>query len=97
MFQDYPYLYEGDAAYEEGYLQAYADSPGAIVVGAFDGARMVGAATGAPMEDHAPEFGEPFAAKGYDIAEIFYFEESVLLEGYRGRGIGHAFFDARER
>ena len=27
---------------------------------------------------------------------MFYFGESVLLAGYRGRGIGHAFFDRRE-
>jgi GNAT superfamily N-acetyltransferase len=27
---------------------------------------------------------------------VFYFGESVLLPEYRGRGLGHAFFDARE-
>ena len=27
---------------------------------------------------------------------VFYFGESVLLPEYRGRGIGHAFFDQRE-
>ncbi len=96
VFRAYPYLYDGDAAYEGEYLNAHVESPGAIVVGAFDGARMVGAATGAPMEDHAAEFGEPFAAAGYDISKVFYFGESVLLPEYRGRGIGHAFFEARE-
>jgi GNAT superfamily N-acetyltransferase len=96
VFRAFPYLYDGDRAYEEKYLAAYAGSPGAIVVGAWDGERLVGAATGAPMEDHAAEFAAPFAERGYDLAEIFYCGESVILPEYRGRGVGHAFFDHRE-
>ena len=56
VFRDWPYLYDGDAEYEENYLQAYR-SPGAVVVAALDGDRIVGAATGAPMADHAADFG----------------------------------------
>lgn len=96
VFRSYPYLYDGDLDYEESYLRAYAESRGAIMVGAWDGDRLVGAATGAPMEDHAAEFGAPFAAAGYDLAEIFYCGESVLLPQYRGQGVGHAFFEHRE-
>lgn len=96
VFRAYPYLYDGDLAYEERYLAAYAASPGAVVVGARDGERLVGAATGAPMEDHAAEFAQPFAERGYDLAQIFYCGESVLLPDYRRQGIGHAFFDHRE-
>jgi GNAT superfamily N-acetyltransferase len=96
VFRAYPYLYDGDAAYEEKYLATYAASPGAIVVGAFDGDRLIGAATGAPMEDHAKEFAAPFAERGYDLTRIFYCAESVLLPEYRGHGVGHAFFDHRE-
>jgi GNAT superfamily N-acetyltransferase len=96
VFRDWPYLYDGDEAYERQYLRAYADSPGALVVGAFDGDRLVGAATAAPMEDHAAEFAAPFAARGHALNDILYCGESVLLPAYRGRGAGHAFFDARE-
>ena len=96
VFRDWPYLYDGDAAYEENYMRAYADSMNALVVGAYDGETLAGAATAAPMEDHAAEFAAPFRAKGWDIAEIVYCGESVLLPQYRGRGVGHAFFDARE-
>ena len=52
VFRDFPYLYDGDADYERDYLRAY-QSPGAVVVAAMDGDRVVGAATGAPMADHA--------------------------------------------
>ena len=96
VFRDWPYLYDGDPGYEEAYLQSYRESEGAIVVGAFDGARLVGAATGTPMADHADEFAAAFAGSGIGLAEVFYCAESVLLPEYRGRGLGHAFFDARE-
>ena len=96
VFRDWPYLYDGDAAYERGYLQTYRDSADAILVGAFDGDRLVGASTGTPMEDHAEDFAAAFDGQGYDLKDIFYCAESVLLPQYRGRGIGHAFFEARE-
>lgn len=100
VFRDFPYLYDGDRAYERDYLAAYADSPGALVVGAFartdQGDRLVGAATAAPMADHAAAFAAPFRASGMDIGHVYYFGESVLLPEWRGHGIGHAFFDRRE-
>ncbi len=96
VFSDWPYLYEGSMTYEERYLRAYADSSGAVIVGAWQGTEVVGAATGAPMEDHAAEFPEPFIREGYNPDEIFYFGESVLLRVFRGQGAGHAFFDLRE-
>lgn len=95
VFRAYPYLYDGDLDYERGYLQTYRDSAEAILVGAFDGARLVGASTGTPMEDHT-EFAGAFRGQDIDLEEIFYCAESVLLPQYRGRGVGHAFFDARE-
>jgi GNAT superfamily N-acetyltransferase len=96
VFRDWPYLYDGDAAYERAYLRRYRDRPGAILVGAFEGDRLVGAATGSPMEDHADDFGDVFAATGLPPERVFYCAESVLLPAWRGRGIGHRFFDLRE-
>jgi GNAT superfamily N-acetyltransferase len=96
VFADWPYLYEGDAAYEAGYLKEFAAAPDAVLVAAFDGARIVGAATAAPMAHQKAQFRNPFAARGYDIDRLFYFGESVLLPEYRGHGVGHAFFDHRE-
>lgn len=96
VFRDWPYLYDGDLDYERGYLQSYRDSDRAIVVGAFDGERLVGAATGAPLADHAEDFAAAFDGTGLDLSQIFYCAESVLLPEYRGQGVGHAFFDLRE-
>jgi len=96
VFRAWPYLYDGDAAYEESYLQTYRESEDAILVGAFDGDRLVGASTGTPMQDHAEDFAAAFAGQDVPLSDIFYCAESVLLPEYRGQGIGHAFFDARE-
>ncbi len=96
VFRDFPYLYDGDLAYEERYLQTYRQSQDAILVGAYDGTRLVGAATGTPMEDHARDFAAAFKGQGIALSDIFYCAESVLLPEYRGHGIGHRFFEARE-
>ena len=96
VFRDWPYLYDGDRDYERQYLQSYRDSEGAILVGAFDGDRLIGASTGTPLADHADDFAAAFADTGYALDQVFYCAESVLLPGYRGHGIGHRFFDARE-
>jgi len=48
------------------------------------------------MADHAEDFAAAFADQDVPLSDIFYCAESVLLPDYRGQGIGHAFFDARE-
>ena len=133
VFRAFPYLYEGDAAYEERYLATFAAAPGAVIVGAFaradavppggatdvpgasadapgaalnvpgaamgvpgGGMRMVGAATACPLARAEPAFAAPFAAAGHDPSDWYYFGESVLEPAHRGRGIGVAFFAARE-
>lgn len=96
VFRAFPYLYDGDHAYERRYLESYRRSPDAILVGAFDGDRLVGAATGTRLTDHADDFAAAFAGTGIDLETVFYCAESVLLPAWRGRGIGHRFFDLRE-
>lgn len=96
VFREYPYLYDGDIEYEKNYLEQYVESPEAYIVGAFDNGKLVGAATGAPLEDSADAFSAPFRRHGFALKQVFYFGESVLDKPYRGRGIGHAFFDRRE-
>lgn len=96
VFRDWPYLYDGDLGYERDYLAAYRDNPRAVIIGAFDGDRLVGAATGMPMQDHDDDFAAAFDGTGQDLGQIFYCAESVLLPSWRGQGIGHRFFELRE-
>lgn len=96
VFREFPYLYDGNEAYEREYLAGYCDSAQSVAVVARDGDRAVGVSTGMPLADEAPEFQAPFRDRGYDLGRVFYFAESVLLPEYRGRGIGKRFFDERE-
>ncbi|MEO1306917.1 MAG: GNAT family N-acetyltransferase [Pseudomonadota bacterium] len=96
VFRDWPYLYDGDLDYERRYMASYKGNPNAILVGAFDGNRLVGAATGTPLLDHDDDFSAALSGKGVSEETVFYCAESVLLSDYRGQGAGHTFFDARE-
>lgn len=96
VFAAFPYLYAGSEDYEREYLAEFTASPDAVLVAAFDGDRIVGAATASPLIGQDPYIRGPFERAGIDPVGIFYFGESVLLPEYRGQGIGHAFFDHRE-
>tara|TARA_R110002050_G_scaffold1244_1_gene8461 strand:+ start:731 stop:1318 length:588 start_codon:yes stop_codon:yes gene_type:complete len=96
VFRDYPYLYDGDLAYEERYLQTYIQAPDSVIVLAFDDDKVVGASTGIPLKYETDEVKQPFIDAGYDIDKVFYCGESVLISAYRGQGAGVAFFDHRE-
>jgi GNAT superfamily N-acetyltransferase len=97
VFRDFPYLYDGKLDYERRYLTTYAQSPDSLFVLALDGERVVGASTGIPLTDAEPEFQAPFLEQGIPLERVFYFGESVLQRDYRGQGLGHHFFDAREQ
>lgn len=94
VFRAFPYLYDGDAAYEAHYMRSYRDNPRAVLVVARDGGRIVGAATGMPLRDHGD--ASQLVGELPPRERVFYCAESVLLPEYRGRGTGHAFFDQRE-
>lgn len=98
VFREYPYLYEGSLEYEAHYLRSYASAARGTLVIARDGSELVGAATALPLLEHADaaELAPTLASAGYAPEHTYYFGESVLRRAYRRRGIGHAFFDARE-
>jgi len=96
VFRDWPYLYEGDDGQEQTYLSAFARSPDAALVVAFDGEAPVGCSTCLPLAHESANVRAPFEARGWEVQGFCYFGESVLLAEYRGQGIGVAFFAGRE-
>lgn len=97
VFREWPYLYAGDPAYEERYLEAFSRAPGAAVVLARAAGRIVGAATALPLAEADPVFGDAFRRAGSPVEDVCYFGESVLETVWRGQGIGRRFFELRER
>ncbi|MFM2417063.1 MAG: hypothetical protein RL385_1786 [Pseudomonadota bacterium] len=96
VFREYPYLYDGTLDYERRYLASYAQCPESVVVVARDAGKVVGASTAMPLTAHGEGLVPTFAAAGIAPDSVYYFGESVLDAAYRGRGLGHAFFDHRE-
>ncbi|WP_413205628.1 GNAT family N-acetyltransferase [Rhodospirillum sp. A1_3_36] len=96
VFREFPYLYDGTTEYERKYLETYAKARDGVVVTAFDGDRVIGAATALPLTAEPDHMAAPFREAGIAPETVFYFGESVLEPAYRGRGLGHAFFDGRE-
>ncbi|TNF04244.1 MAG: GNAT family N-acetyltransferase [Sphingomonadales bacterium] len=96
VFREWPYLYDGTETYEETYLREFMKEPGSVLVIAKVDGKTVGAATASPMTGQKEAFRAPFIKRGFDMERLFYFGESVLLSEYRGLGIGHSFFEARE-
>lgn len=97
VFREFPYLYEGTLDYEETYLRAYTESDDCNIVIALDGNQCVGASTALPLEYQSDALKRPFLERGHKPRDIFYLGESVLLQAYRGRGIGVRFFEEREK
>lgn len=96
VFWDFPYLYEGTAEYEKNYLETYFKAQNSFLVLIRDEGKIVGATTSILADEEEESFKEPFRKFGLDPKKVFYFGESVLLNGYRGKGIGKIFFEERE-
>ncbi len=96
VFKEYPYFEEPDLEKETQYLRKIAMEKETIGVLIFDNTTLVGTSLGYPLRTENPAAHHPFLEHNLAIDSYFYFGDSVLLKHYRGRGIGHHFFDARE-
>lgn len=97
VFAAFPYLYDGSREYEADYLRTYTESRRAVVVVALDDGQAVGAATATPLSDHDEAFRRAAVDMQIPVDRLFYCAESVLRPEYRGQGLGHGFFEHRER
>ncbi len=96
VFRAWPYLYDGSLPSEADTLHSFSESKTAGIAIAFDGDEPVGASTCVHMPEEDAHITLPFREAGIDLSTICYFGESVLLERYRGHGIGIRFFELRE-
>ena len=96
VFREYPYLYDGDMAYEVAYVDTFLQAQQNFIVVVKDRDLVVGASTGLPLVEETDNIKAPFLEAGWDITNIFYFGESVLLPEYRRKGFGKKFFELRE-
>lgn len=97
IFKSFPYLYLGELAYEEKYLERYFQSSSFFVAALYDKSQIIGATTAIGLTEESEEIKLPLIKSGFNPLECFYFGESLLLEPYRGLGLGHLFFNLREQ
>ena len=96
IFKEYPFLCDLLPEAEIELLKKYPCSEEAIAVLLFEGSEVVGAATGIPLVEDLDLLQKPFKQKGLDPQRFYHFGEALLLKPYRGRGVGHHFYQIRE-
>jgi len=96
VFREYPYLKETNIEQQIKYIKDAAAHKESIAVLIFDNTTIVGASIGLPLSAESLEIHRPFLDRNLTIQNYYFFSASVLLKSYRGRGIGHHFFDVRE-
>jgi GNAT superfamily N-acetyltransferase len=96
VFKDYPYFEDPDLNREMHYLKKISSHKETIGVLIFDNTTLVGVSLGYPLNIEEASLQRPLKERHFNIDSYFYFDDSALLKQYRGRGIGHHFFDARE-
>lgn len=96
VFNEYPYLYVGDAEYEKDYLSTYAQCRDFVLVLIKDGEKVIGASTALPLKYETDYCKKAFDKSNYNVNDIFYFGESVLMPEYRKKGLYKSLFKYRE-
>lgn len=96
VLREWPDLFDGDEAFSAGMLTPCLESWRSVAVLVSDGDTLVGASTGLPLADECETVREPFRAAGLDPSRVFLLRDSMLAAPWRGRGLGHRFFDERE-
>jgi|SRR5579862_3226096 len=96
VFREYPYHQETNMEQQIKHIKDAAAHKESIAVLIFDNTTLVGASIGVPLVAESKEIQTPFLEQQLPIQNYYFFSASVLLKPYRGRGIGHHFFDVRE-
>lgn len=86
-FKNYPYLYDGNIEREGEYLSTYAKCKDFVMLVMLDQEKVIGATTGLPMKEEDDDFKAAFDGAKYDINDIFYIGETIILPQYRNKGL----------
>lgn len=97
VFKAFPYLYLGEFEYEKKYLERYFNSKSFFLAALYDDNKIIGATTALKLNEESDDIKSPLIKANINPQTCFYFGESLLLENYRGKGLGNIFFDLRER
>lgn len=77
-------------------LESMLESNRCLFVLAFDGIKLVGAATGLCLDMMSGDIQSLFRNAGYQARQVFYMRGAMLLDPFRGQGVGAQFFEERE-
>lgn len=96
VFKEPPFCFEWDMKHELFNLRRLLCKEG-IAILVFDKTKLVGAATGLPLQEAPLPILKPFQDQGVHVEKYFFFGQSILLPPYRGRGLYNHFFALREQ
>ncbi len=96
IFKEYPYLYDGNLAYEKDYLSTFSQSENAIIIAAFVNGMLAGVISGLPLSEELDDFKNAFLNNDLPIDNVFYIGECVLLPQYRNMKLSKLLFDELE-
>lgn len=99
VFREFPYLYQGDLAYEEKYLEGFAQARDALLLVASQGQRLLGVSTSmalAESTDILESAQEALEAHGVPVEACYYYGEILVKPQHRGLGIAGRFYRERE-
>ena len=96
LFSEYPYLYKGNVAYEQEYLETYFKSPHTAILVVFDGDAVVGFSNAIPLAEESDEMKAPFIRKGLNLNDYLYIGEVMVYPTYQGKGILRKFLEFHE-
>ena len=105
IFREYPYIYDGDMAYEQHYLNKFVSAKDSFIAVLFESEKqqnpqkdnkVIGALTGLPLSLEDTHLKKPWRDGQQKIENIYYFSEILLLPEYRGKGLGRKLFEQGE-